>query len=114
VGDLTKGETMKVYLDDLRTPPDGWILVRWPEDAIKLLKTGEVTDISLDHDLGDDDHNHGKGTGYHVLLWIEEEVALKGFKAPRMIVHSANGPARERMNRAIEAIVRMQCTIEAK
>ena len=50
---------MKVYLDDLRTPPDGWVLVQWPEEAIELLETGEVTELSLDHDLGVDD----RGTG---------------------------------------------------
>ena len=67
---------MKVYLDDERKPPAGWTLVRWPDEAIKLLKTGRVTDISLDHDLGDD----ARGTGNDVILWIEEQVFTKGFK----------------------------------
>ena len=55
---------MKVYLDDTRPAPPGWILVRWPEEAIALLEAGEVTDLSLDHNLGDDEC----GTGYDVLL----------------------------------------------
>ena len=38
---------MKVYLDDERTTPDGWRRVYWPDEAIELLKTGTVTDISL-------------------------------------------------------------------
>ncbi len=42
---------MKVYLDDERPTPSGWISVRWPDEAIALLETGMVTDISLDHDL---------------------------------------------------------------
>jgi hypothetical protein len=46
---------MKVYLDDERTTPEGWHRVYWPDKAIALLKTGDVTQISLDHDLGDDD-----------------------------------------------------------
>ncbi len=50
---------MKVYLDDERTTPEGWYRVYWPDEAIELLKTGTVTNISLDHDLGDDD----RGTG---------------------------------------------------
>ena len=65
---------MKVYLDDERTTPDGWVRTYWPEEAIALLKTGAVTEISLDHDLGDDAH----GTGYSVLLWLEEQVAVHG------------------------------------
>ena len=44
---------MKVYLDDERSTPDGWVRVYWPEEAIELLKAGGVTEISLDHDLGD-------------------------------------------------------------
>ncbi|VAW59756.1 hypothetical protein MNBD_GAMMA11-1165 [hydrothermal vent metagenome] len=39
---------MKVFLDDLRTPSDGWVHVYWPDEAIGLLKTGQITEISLD------------------------------------------------------------------
>ena len=39
-----KDENMKVFLDDERKPPDGWVLVRWPEEAIDLLKTNQVTE----------------------------------------------------------------------
>lgn len=55
---------MKVYLDDERQTPEGWHRFYWPEEAIELLKQGKVTEISLDHDLGDDEH----GTGYDVVL----------------------------------------------
>jgi len=59
---------IKVWLDDVRPAPDGWNTVRWPQDAIELLARGNVSRISLDHDLGDD----ARGTGYDVLLWIEQ------------------------------------------
>lgn len=91
---------MKVYLDDERATPEGWTRVYWPEEAIDLLKTNKVTEISLDHDLGDDDH----GTGYDVLLWIEEAVVTEGFKPPEMYVHSANSSARAKMQQAIDQI----------
>ena len=91
---------MKVYLDDERPTPEGWVGVAWPNEAIELLKTGEVTDLSLDHDLGDDE----RGTGYHVLLWLEEQVALHGFRPPRCQVHSANSSARLKMQSAIQRI----------
>lgn len=93
---------MKVFLDDERTPPEGWTLVRWPDEAIRLLETGEVTDLSLDHDLGDDE----RGTGYDVILWLERAVALEGFCAPRVRVHSANSAARARMEAGVRAIER--------
>ena len=94
---------MKIYLDDERIAPDGWTQVRWPDEAIKLLKTGEVTHLSLDHDLGDDE----RGTGYDVVLWVEKAVATDGFVPPTMKVHSANSSARVKMEAGIRAIERM-------
>ena len=99
---------MKVYLDDVRPAPDGWIRTWWPVEVIALLKTGEVTEISLDHDLGD---HFGRPsdilyerTGYDVLLWIEQEVALEGFDPPIIHIHTANPVADVRMRAAVEAI----------
>ncbi|MBF4333332.1 hypothetical protein EAY29_24230, partial [Vibrio anguillarum] len=63
-------------------------------------KSGNVTEISLDHDLGDDDH----GTGYDVVLWIEEAVITRGFVPPIMKVHSANSSARMKMELGIQNI----------
>ena len=94
---------MKVYLDDERNTPEGWIRVYWPDEAIALLSAGEVAEISLDHDLGDDE----RGTGYDVVLWIEEAVALHGFTPPMICVHSANSSAREKMEAGIAAIRRL-------
>jgi hypothetical protein len=95
---------MRVYLDDERTPPPGWTLVRWPEEAIALLEAGGVEALSLDHDLGDDDH----GTGYDVVRWLEEAVALRGFVPPADLrVHSANVSARVRMEQGLASIRRM-------
>jgi hypothetical protein len=91
---------MRVYLDDDRQAPAGWVRVWWPDEAIALLQAGAVTELSLDHDLGDD----ARGTGYDVVLWIEEAVALRGFSAPRIFVHSANSSARLKMEAGIAAI----------
>ncbi|MEA9421923.1 cyclic-phosphate processing receiver domain-containing protein [Aeromonas caviae] len=91
---------MRVFLDDERTTPAGWIRVYWPSEAIALLKTGAVEELSLDHDLGDDE----RGTGYDVVLWIEEAVALHQFNPPKITVHSANSSAREKMLAGIRSI----------
>jgi hypothetical protein len=93
---------MKVYLDDEREAPQGWTRVYWPAEAIALLEQGNVEEISLDHDLGDDE----KGTGYDVVRWIEQAVALHGFVPPVMRVHSANPAAAKRMKDGIAAIGR--------
>ncbi|TXI10182.1 MAG: hypothetical protein E6Q76_04470 [Rhizobium sp.] len=94
---------MKVFLDDERPTPEGWCRAYWPDEAIRLLKTGTVEEISLDHDLGDDT----RGTGYDVILWIEEAVALRVFKPPRLIVHSANSSAVDKMQAGVLAIERL-------
>lgn len=93
---------MRVYLDDERVTPEGWVRVYWPDEAIALLETGDVEEISLDHDLGDD----VRGTGYDVVLWIEEAVITKAFVPPRMYVHSANSSARDKMLAGIQTIER--------
>lgn len=94
---------MKVFLDDERATPEGWVRVYWPDEAIDLLKKGYVEEISLDHDLGDD----LRGTGYDVITWIEREVALRGFVPPKIFIHSANISARIRMEQAIRSIVKL-------
>ena len=67
--------TMKVFLDDVRPTPEGWVRCYWPQEVIELLKTGNVEVISLDHDLGDDT----RGTGMDVCKWIEQTVFENGF-----------------------------------
>jgi hypothetical protein len=96
-------QIMKVFLDDERPTPEGWVHARWPDDAIAFLQTGNVTHLSLDHDLGDDEH----GTGNDVVLWIEEAVATAGFIPPVLTVHSANASARLKMQAGIQSIGRM-------
>lgn len=94
---------MRVYLDDERKAPQGWVQVRWPEDAITLLRTGQVMEISLDHDLGDDE----RGTGYDVLLWLEEQVYVNDFRPPMIHIHTANSSARQKMEAAVISIYKL-------
>jgi hypothetical protein len=96
---------MKIYLDDVRDPPDAdWVVARRPEDAIRLLERGGVELLSFDFDLGMDGDQ--ELSGYSVLTWIEEQVVLNDFDPPVMRVHSANPPGHERLLRGIEAINR--------
>lgn len=59
-----------------------------------------MTEISLDHDLGDD----LRGTGYDVILWIEEAVYTESFAPPAILIHSANSSARQKMQAGISSI----------
>lgn len=98
---------VNIYLDDERATPEGFIRTYTPQETIDLLKKnkGEVGFLSLDHDLSDDD---GIGTGYHVVVWIEEQVFTNpDYVPPRYIsVHSANGSAAIKMRSGIESIVK--------
>jgi hypothetical protein len=85
---------LKVFLDDERMTPDGWWRVYTPEQAIAILDNGMVTHISLDHDLGDD---RLIGTGYDVILWMEQQVMSGEFKPPAILIHTANPSARLKM-----------------
>lgn len=91
---------MKVYLDDVRQAPEGWVLVKTPKEMIDLISKNKVDIISLDHDLGDDKNI---GTGYDVLLYIEEalytnkEDIFLPFGVPKILLHTANPVARKRM-----------------
>jgi hypothetical protein len=95
---------MKVYLDDVRDTPDGWVRAYTAKEAIQLLIDNNVAEISLDHDLGDESVSLC-GNGYDVVKWIEIHAHCnKDFNIPKMTVHSSNPPARVRMEQAIATI----------
>lgn len=97
----------KLFLDDVRDAPDAsWTVARTAAECIELLKTGQFTRLSLDHDLGDDI----AGTGYNVACWLEERAAAGRWAVvPRNIgVHSANPPGRVNIEAAISSIDRFR------
>ncbi len=94
---------MKIYLDDERACPDGWTLARSVPVLIDLLGTQEVTQLSLDHDLGD-----GEMTGYDFMRWLEAQV-FDGtiVKIPEITFHTANPTGRRNMEFALVSIQKM-------
>jgi len=83
---------MKLWLDDVRPMPyDYDIHVKNAKVAIQLLETGLITEVSLDHDLGDVYHDgEPTGTGYDVAKWIEMHAFFSEIPRLRWHVHSAN------------------------
>jgi len=78
--------TIRIWLDDLRTPPVGWVWVKDSASAIETLaefqKLGtDYEVISFDHDLGGDD------TSRRVMMWIIEN---EFFPTSEVFVHTAN------------------------
>ena len=104
---------MRIWLDDQYEERKGWfspewVHCRWPAEVIEKLKAGGVEEISLDHDLGDEDtarrEDRREITGYDVMLWIEEQVFTNKYIPPVIAFHSKNGVGVERMKRSWDAI----------
>ena len=93
---------MKLYVDDLRKCPEGWTLARNNTEAIRLLATGYVEEISIDHDIcvpfsGELSSGVrrrleiGKETFQPVVYYI---IAMVPELRPKKItMHTANAPA---------------------
>lgn len=91
---------MRIWLDDERPmPEEGFDLhCKTALEAINLLRSGKVTFISLDHDLGPPE----AGTGYDVANWIEEQAFHCNLDRVDWEVHSANPVGRRSMRTALE------------
>jgi hypothetical protein len=93
---------MRIWLDDIRTPPEGWTWAQTYDEAVGLLERGEAEAISLDHDLGDENPNGHERTGYDVLLYLVQ-MKMDGRPVPGEVrVHSANPVGVARMEGVID------------
>lgn len=98
-------ETVYLYVDDIRTPPEeAWTIARTAQEAIKILSTGRVRILSLDHDLGTEE------TGYSIATWLEEKIATNPFFPPpeKILIHSANPVGRKKIQQAIDSINKLR------
>lgn len=97
---------MKIWLDDERDPSSPYwqrknaesdmVWVKTPEEAIELLKSGKVTFISFDHDLGT------KLTGYDVAKFIEQEAFRGIIPMLKWAVHTDNPVGRIKIAQALK------------
>ena len=88
---------MKIWVDDIRTPPDDtWVWAKNSFHAKMFLIGAKSKDgveiMSLDHDLGGDD------TTRPVVLWCCEN----NFWPGKVVVHTANPVGREWLEGMIE------------
>lgn len=101
-----EGRPIRLWHDDIRQAPDGWVWARRNETAKAILETGLVTEASLDHDLG----LHGldpseyespevlvgdspDGDGRDLCRWMVRE----GRVPDRVTIHSFNPPGAKEM-----------------
>ena len=78
---------MKLFLDDIRREPEGYVLVRSFEDCIFELGTKVYDTVSLDYALGE------RFTGLDVLKWM-----VRNQKFPQKLnIHSTHAYGRAEM-----------------
>ena len=93
---------MKLWIDDLRLPPEGWVWAKTSEEAINILNSGaKIEEMSLDHDLGGDD------TVMNFFAVLEEKVYEGSLKFDFCwTVHSMNPVGRASIIRAFKRLER--------
>lgn len=102
---------IRLWHDDVRKPPPGWIWARTNDAAKEILTNNQVKVISMDHDLGGHELDPDapdtwlyKGpstaeTGLELVDWM-----IFKAKVPETVyIHSWNGPGAQRMAKTFRA-----------
>ncbi len=88
---------IKIWLDDIRSAPEGYIWCRSVNQAIRVIQQvgGEVEFVDCDHDLGD--YAGDGGDGIRLLDWLAEHELFCKIK-----IHTKNPVGRMNMERMIK------------
>ena len=101
----------KLWLDDIRTPPDEtWLWVRSYDEATEAIDSACFDIISLDHDLGvvEIGGEVEAKTGYDVACYLEQRVFSGEITAPnRILSHSANPVGRRRIEQVAKRLTEL-------
>lgn len=107
---------MRLWIDDIRPAPEGWVWVKNFDEAVKAFQEEEISDASFDYDLGyvipeEDCHfdvgKVVKATAYDtqmpdgndILTWVIEN---KKWPSESITVHSMNPTGAKRLCDTIE------------
>lgn len=101
---------MKLWLDDIRNPEfwitgdyREWTWAKTAAEAMEHINTGKVTEVSLDHDLGDEvDSDGDELNGYAVACHIEYMAYTNQCRKIKWNIHSANPVGRHNMEIALK------------
>lgn len=99
---------MKLYIDDIRPAPEGWMQARTVTDAIKTIARfgNEITEISLDHDISCAVSVNGEyrpfpspetfqAVAYYIVEYYKAHYAqidglTNKYSRPNITIHTAN------------------------
>lgn len=83
---------MKIWLDDIRPAPEGYIWCKSVNSAKKVIESarGVISLLDIDHDLGD--YAYDGGDGIKLLDWLVETQRFYPIR-----IHTMNPVGRENM-----------------
>lgn len=104
---------MKLYIDDIRPAPEGWMLARTVDEAIDLLQSRDWDEVSFDYDLGDVSYGYTtpERTGNTLAALLVDLVQTGKRKAPKCHVHSWNPAGQKRIIATLVAAGLMENTL---
>lgn len=99
-------ETINLYLDDRRDCPEGFVVARTVDEAIKLLEEYDINILSLDHDLGEDEDGKLLPTGNDLVKYFCWHSKEAGYSVKRIYIHTDNPVGRKAMFTGLRAAQR--------
>jgi len=98
---------MKLWFDDseIRGCPKGWVHAKSVEEAVEIIGTGEVVEMSLDHDIERPAFGYAEGhipDGTDLVNWMFDNLPIS--KWPHTIrIHSMSARGTDNMNHLLMA-----------
>lgn len=89
---------LRLFVDDMRECPKGWIPAKSVTEAIRYLSTVDFEEVSLDHDIqcGLDNHKHTSNETFEPVAWFLL-LANRPIEIIKVRIHTSNVAAGRRM-----------------
>jgi|SRR5581483_2622135 len=90
---------LKLFVDDLRECPRGWIPAKTITEAIRILSTVNIEEVSLDHDIGCrlvTGQEHSSNETFEPIAWFLL-MANSPIEVVKVRIHTSNVAAGRRM-----------------
>lgn len=93
---------MKLFVDDVRREPKGWLRAMTVTETIRLLRTEYIDEISLDHDIScftpATGCTHSSGETFMAVVYYLEIMK----KRPKIRIHTGNFDAGKQMAEVLD------------
>ena len=93
---------IKLFVDDVRVPPKEWQLARTITEAIRVLATVEVSEVSLDHDICYQNMDTGRVPDETFEAVARYIVLMPKEKRPTVKFHTANPVGEKKLKEILQ------------